>query len=156
MRHNKILLVAGASVATVALLAMLAYNFRHTGQLLARHVDPPGYGYGAAAGIELGVLVLAVAIGTRKWHGLKTRWLEAVLVFVLAVSFLANVAEGHLERYGTDITSVTMTRIDWVQGLISLAATGLISVIVMAMSEIIGQSASASTTAPPSPAASPT
>lgn len=139
MKAKKVLPVVGMIIAVAALVLMLAYNFRHTGQLLARHVDPEWYAYGAAFGIELGILVLSVAIGTAKWHSLKVGWLWIVLALVLFVSFLANVSEGHLTRYGIDITQDSIKDIDPVQSVIGLAATGMISVIVMAMSEIIGQ-----------------
>lgn len=139
MRDNRGLLIGGAAVAGIALLAMLAYNFVHTGGLMASYVDPWWIGYTAAFGIELAVVALSVAIGTRRWHGMTSRWFEAVLVAVLFVSFLANVAQGHLHRYGQDITSGTFGSIDWIQGIIGLAATGLVSIIVMAMSEITGQ-----------------
>lgn len=136
---SKRLLIAGVAVASIALLAMLTYNFVHTGGLLASYVDPRGVGYAAAFGIELAVVALSVAIGTRRWHGMKTRWFEAVLIAVLLVSFMANVSQGHLQRYGGDILTTTFGSIDLVQGIIGLAATGLISLIAMAMSEIIGQ-----------------
>lgn len=139
MKNNKVLLIVGSVVAVIALLTMLSYNFVHTGGLLASYVDPPIYGYIAAFGIELAVVALSVAIGTRKWHGLEAKWLGAVLISVLVVSFLANVAQGHLQRYKVDISTTTVTRIDLVQGIIGLAATGLISLIVFAMSEIAGQ-----------------
>ena len=88
---SKKLLIAGAVVASIALLAMLTYNFVHTGGLLASYVQPRGVGYAAAFGIELAVVALSVAIGTRRWHGMQTRWFEAVLAAVLLVSFMANV-----------------------------------------------------------------
>lgn len=139
MIHNRTILIGGAAVAGIALLAMLAYNFVHTGGLLARYVDPAPVGYVAAFGIELAVVALSVAIGTKKYHGLNSRGLVGVLIAVLIVSFLANVEQGHLTRYRRDITWITFGTIDWIQGMIGLAATGLVSLIVMAMSEITGQ-----------------
>jgi len=139
MKHNKILLIAGASVATIALLAMLTYNFRHTQQFLSRYIDPPYLGYVAATGIELSVLALSVAIGLSKWHGMKTGWFWLVLVLVMAVSILANVTEGYREKYGEELVTATFPSIDPFQGIAALLATGGISITVMAVAEIAGR-----------------
>ena len=136
---SKLLLIIVVSVASLALLAMLIYNLVHTGGLLASYVEPAWVGYIAAFGIELAVVGLSITIGTRKWHSVNTGFFYWVLGAVVVVSFLANVAEGHLQRYSMAITWETITEIDWLQGIIGLAATGLISIITMAMSEIIGQ-----------------
>jgi uncharacterized membrane protein YhaH (DUF805 family) len=139
MSHNKILLVAIVVVSVLALFCMLTYNWMHTGSLLASYIEPEILGYLAAAGIELSVVGLSITIGTRKWHELETSGFYIVLVLVVIVSFLANVSQGYYTRYGSHITTQTVTNMDWLQGIIGLAATGLISVITMTMAEIIGQ-----------------
>jgi len=139
MNHNKILLIAIVVVSVLALFCMLTYNWMHTGSLLASYIQPEFLGYLAAAGIELSVVGLSITIGTRKWHQLEAGGFYFVLVLVVIVSFLANVSQGYYTRYGDHITAQTVTNMDWLQGLIGLAATGLISVITMTMAEIIGQ-----------------
>lgn len=139
MTGNQKLQIGGAVVASVALLAMLAYNFVHTGGLLAAYVDPWWIGYVAAFGIELAVVALSVAIGARNYHNLKTGGFVAVLIGVVIVSCLANIDQGYLVRYGRHIRGDTLGSVDLVQGIIGLSATGLVSVIVMAMSEIGSQ-----------------
>jgi len=139
MKDNRILLYTIVITAGVALFSMLIYNFVHTGNLLASYIEPWWVGYIAAFGIELSVVGLSATIGTRKWHNLNAAGFYIVLVAVVIVSFLANVSQGHLIRYGTDITIESFSTLDLLQGIIGMAATGLISIITMAMAEIIGQ-----------------
>ena len=127
------------AIASVALVLMLLYNFVHTGGLLASYVSPAVVGYLAAAGIELAVVGLSLQIGRRKQLHLGAGFFYFVLVSVVVVSALANMNQGHLQRYGTYLTVETVTSIDVLQGIIGIAATGLLSLIVMAMSEIVGQ-----------------
>jgi len=139
MKGNRLLLVIVVLSSGVALFSMLAYNFFHTANLLSSYIDPMEVGFIAAFGVEMSVVGLSITIGTRKWHNLDTRGFYIVLLLVVVVSFLANVSQGHLQKYGEEITWNTITGFDWLQGVIGLAATGLISVITMAMAEIIGQ-----------------
>ena len=60
-------------LTTVAMLPMLLYNWRHTGSLFARYVDPDALAYGVAFGIEVAVFVLALRLGQqRQTHGGST------------------------------------------------------------------------------------
>ena len=102
-------------------------------------MSPAIVGYAAALGIELAVVGVSLQIGRRKSDNRDAGFFDFVLISVVVVSALANVAQGHLQRYGQQITWETMTAIDVVQGVIGLAATALLSLIVMAMAEIVGQ-----------------
>ena len=126
-------------ITAVALLFVLVYNFVHTGELLASYVSPPFVGFVAALGIELAVVGLSLQIGSRKRDNQDAGFFYFVLISVVIVSALANMAQGHLQRYGTQITLETMTTIDIAQAVIGIAATALLSLIVMAMAEIVGQ-----------------
>lgn len=122
-----------------ALLALLAYTMVHTGALLARYIHPSQFGYVAAFGIELAVVGLSLRIGDLKRSKQDARFFVSVLIAVVIVSALANIAEGFAAiNNDTLLTVETIQRLDPVQAVIGLAATGLISLIVLAMSEIIG------------------
>jgi hypothetical protein len=61
-----------------------------------------------------------------------------VMVAVVIVSAVANIAEGFTTVQGEQITVYTIRRLDPLQAIIGLAATGLISLIVLALAEIAG------------------
>ena len=126
-------------ITAVALVLVLVYNFCHTGALLASYVAPWWVGYVAAVGIELAVVGLSLQIGRRRRDKEATGFFYFVLVSVVIVSALANMSQGHLQRYKADITVGSMTAIDAIQGIVGIAATALLSLIVMAMAEIVGQ-----------------
>lgn len=127
-----------AAIGVLSLALLLAYTFRHTATLLARYVDPDWYGYAAAAGVELAIVSLSLRIGELRRSGRTALGFYAVLVAVLAVSAFANVAEGYATLYGDLLTLTNIARVDALQAIIGVAATGLLSVIVLALSEIIG------------------
>ena len=126
-------------ITAVALVLVLVYNFVHTGGLLASYVAPWWIGYVAAVGIELAVVGLSLQIGRRRRDKEATGFFYFVLIAVVVVSALANMSQGHLQRYQTDITVETVTTIDVIQAVVGVAATALLSLIVMAMAEIVGQ-----------------
>lgn len=122
-----------------ALLALLIYTFVHTGALLARYVQPPMIGYVAAFGIETAVVGLSLRIGDmRRARQKGIGFFVFVLLAVVAVSAAANVAEGFQALHGERMTISNVSQLDPLQAVILLAATGLISLIVLALSEIIG------------------
>ena len=131
---NKIQLAAGV----ISLAALLTYTLIHTGGLLARYITPPWAGYVAALGIEIAIVSLSLRIGDLRKSGLNAGWFLFVLVSVVVVSALANVYEGFHTYYGQPLTVATVGNLDAIQAAIGLAATGLISLIVLALSEIIG------------------
>ena len=131
---NKIQLAAGI----ISLAALLTYTLIHTGGLLARYITPPWAGYVAALGIEIAIVSLSLRIGDLRKSGLNAGWFLFVLVSVVVVSALANVYEGFHTYYGQPLTVATVGNLDAIQAAIGLAATGLISLIVLALSEIIG------------------
>ena len=126
-------------ITAVALTLVLVYNFCHTGSLLASYVQPWQIGYVAALGIELAVVGLSLQIGQRRRNHEETGFFYFVLVSVVVVSALANMSQGHLQRYQSDITVESVTTIDVIQAIVGITATALLSLIVMAMDEIVGQ-----------------
>ena len=131
---TKIQVVAGV----ISLIALLAYTLVHTGGLLADYVRPEFVGYVAALGIELAVVSLSLRIGDLRRTGQDFGFFMFVLVSVVIVSALANIAEGFAVAHGEALTFTSVRNLDAIQAVIGLTATGLISLIVLALSEIIG------------------
>lgn len=123
---------------TVSLLALLAYTFVHTGGLLAHYVRPEFVGYIAAFGIEASIVSLSLRIGDMRKSNQSTLFFVFVLVSVMLVSALANVSEGFTVSQGATLTLTTVKQLDVVQAVIGMAATGLISLVTLGLSEIIG------------------
>ena len=134
MNKNSVQLVVGA----ISLIALLAYTLVHTGSLLARYIEPSFVGYIAAFGIELSVAGLSLRIGELRRSKQKAGFFVFVLVAVVFVSALANVAEGFATQQEQAMTLANISQLDPIQAIVGLAATGLISLIVLALSEIIG------------------
>lgn len=127
-----------AVFGAVSLAALLAYTWTHTGALMARYVHPGWVGYICALGVELAVVSLSLRIGDLRRSGQSARLFVAVLVAVLVVSALANVAEGYATLYGSPLSLDAIGRLDVLQAVIGVSATGLISVVVFALADIIG------------------
>ncbi|MHA1216225.1 MAG: hypothetical protein ACTSPX_02725 [Candidatus Thorarchaeota archaeon] len=133
--RTKILL----GTAIPGLVLLLAYNFVHIGGLLAEYVRPWQVGYAAAFGIETIVVSLSLQIGMERRHGTRAGFFVGVLVAVVAVSAVANVVQGYSTKYGVELTLSNAAAIDPIQALVGTAATGLLSLVVFALAEIIGQ-----------------
>lgn len=131
---TKLQIIAGS----VSLTALLAYTLVHTGGLLATYVAPWQVGYIAAFGIELAVVSLSLRIGDLKRSGQDFRFFMFVLVSVVVVSALANISQGFAVAHKAEMTLANISQLDAIQAIIGLTATGLISLIVLALSEIIG------------------
>lgn len=129
---------AEIAVGFVAMLCLLAYTFWHTGGLLARYITPGVLGYVAAFGIELAVVAMAFRIGELGWTAPNARPFKWTLAGVLGVSVLANLAEGYATRYTGDLVVGAVGQLDFIQGIIGVAATALLSVVVYALAEIVG------------------
>lgn len=123
----------------IGILCLLLFTWTHTGNLLAKYINPRALGFAAAAGIELTVIGLSIRIGDLRRQNLNTRFFWFALGSVLFVSALANLSEGYSIRYGTDITLGSFRTIDGIQIALLLSANALISILIMALSEIIGQ-----------------
>lgn len=126
------------TVCLLALFGLLSYTFVHTGALLARWVNPWGWGYAAALGVELSVVLMSLRIGAMKKVGKRAGWLLFVLIVTLVVSAVANMVEGFYAYTGTQLTTNTISNLDWIQGMVGMLATGFICVVVFALSEVIG------------------
>lgn len=132
--NTKLQIIAGA----VSLTALLVYTLVHTGGLLATYVNPWWIGFVAAGGIELAVVSLSLRIGDLKRSGQGFRFFMFVLVSVVIVSALANISQGFAVAHKAEMTLANISQLDAIQAIIGLTATGLISLIVLALSEIIG------------------
>ncbi len=126
------------ATGTIALFSLLAYTFAHTGELLSIYVRPLAIGYVAALGIELAVVSLSLRIGDLRRANQRVGFFLFVLVSVVGVSALANIASGFAVSEGARLTVQNVARLDVLQAIIGLSSTGLISLIVLALSEIIG------------------
>jgi hypothetical protein len=131
------------TIGLLSLVCLLAYTWTHTGGLLAEYVNPAFVGYIAALGIELSIVGLSLRIGELKRSGLDARFFVATLIAVVTVSALANVAMGYSVRFGEPLTVANVGQLDIVQAVVSLAATGLISLVTFALAELVGQDVSA-------------
>lgn len=125
-------------VGIVSLIALLVYTLAHTGALLAQYVTPGFIGYVAAFGIEMSIVSLSLRIGDLRKSQQSTGFFLFVLVSVVVVSAIANVSEGFYTMYQEHLTLSNVRQLDLVQGVIGVSATGLISLIVLALSEIVG------------------
>lgn len=124
--------------ATVGLFALLSYNFVHTGGLLSRYVRPAFVGYLAAFGVELIVATTSWRLAMLKRTRTKNRPLLFTLVAALILSAFANISEGYHEQFTEPLRWANIGQIDPIQAIIGLSATALMSVLVFAVSEIIG------------------
>ena len=125
-------------VTILSLMALLTYTLVHTGGLLARYVHPEIIGYVAAFGIEAAVVSLSLRIGELRRTRQSPGFFLFVLIAVVVVSAVANIAEGFTAVQGAALTLATVRSLDPVQAFIGLAATGLVSLIVLALAEILG------------------
>ena len=125
-------------IGVTALIGVLVYNWTHTGGLLASYVDPAFVGYIAAGGIELAIVGLSLRIGELRLSKADTRFFVLTLIAVVIVSALANVAEGYTVKFGETLTLFNIQRLDIVQAIVSLSATGLLSLVTFALTEIVG------------------
>lgn len=136
------------ALTVTTLFALLTYTFVHTGGLLSEYVEPYQVGYIAAFGIEAAIITMSIRLGKLLrqlahdgYQGRET-WLSFIwqgltLLFVLAVSAIANIVEGHKVKHGVELTLTTIQNLDGLQILIGLVATGVIPVVVLAMTEIV-------------------
>jgi hypothetical protein len=130
-------------VGIVSIGLLFAYTWIHSGNLLARYVDPSFIGFVAAAGIELSIIGLSMRIGELRRSGLNTKFFKFTLIAVVAVSAAANIAEGFYVRYHEPLTISNFQRLDIVEAIVLVGATGLISLVTLALSELIGQDVNA-------------
>lgn len=130
----KVQLTAGI----VSLIALLVYTLAHTGSLLSQYVSPGYIGYIAALGIEVSIVSLSLRIGDLRKSQQSIRFFLFVLVSTVIVSAIANISEGFYTMYHEHLTFETIGKLDLVQSIIGVTATGLISLIVLALSEIVG------------------
>lgn len=126
------------TIGLLALSGVLLYNWTHTGGLLAGYVRPDFIGYIAAGGIELAIVGLSLRIADLRKQNVNARFFVFTLAAVVIVSALANVAEGYAVKFGESLTLANAGRLDIVQGVVSLAATGLLSLVTFALAEIVG------------------
>jgi hypothetical protein len=122
-------------VAIVSLFGLLMYTWVHTSALLARYVQPPFVAYVAAFSVETAIAGMTWRLARKQ---ARSSFLLFALIAALTISAGANIMEGYAERYGEGLTMANLGNIDPVQAVMGLAATGLLSLMVFAISEIIG------------------
>lgn len=125
-------------IGIISLAALLSYTLVHTGGLLARYVHPSFVGYIVALGVELSIVSFSLRIGDLKRTRQSAKFVYFVLVSTVVISALANISEGYRTLYNEPLTVSNIGKLDIVQAIVGLSATGLISLIVFALSEIIG------------------
>lgn len=125
-------------LSIIGLVCLLSYTFVHTGGLFARYIYPEYFGYAAAFGVEVLIAGLAWRYARATPTQKKKKLLWFALVIALAVSMFANITEGYFTRYGEHLTIANIGQIDWIQAFVGVAATGLISLLVFAISDIVG------------------
>ena len=131
----------------LSLAGLLSYTWTHTGGLLAGYVRPELVGYLCAGGIELSIVGLSLRIGELRQSNVKPKFLVSTLIAVVVVSALANISEGFAVKFGEPLTLTNIGQLDIVQAVVSIAATGLISLVTRALSEIVGADVNAATQA---------
>jgi hypothetical protein len=130
-------------IGLLSLAGLLAYTWTHTGGLLAGYVRPEFVGYLSAGGIELSIVGLSLRIGELRKSNVNPKFLGSTLIAVVVVSALANMSEGFAVKFGEPLTLANLGQLDTVQAIVSVAATGLISLVTLALSEIVGSDVSA-------------
>lgn len=131
-------------LSLVALVSVLLYTFWHTGALLSRYISPSLFGYIAAGGIEVTVIAMSVQFRDILASPARSSFTKGLFVFVflaaLAVSAFANMSEGFRTEQGKEFTSATLGNVDWLVAVIGVSATGLLSLVVMSLAELLGDS----------------
>lgn len=130
-------------IGLFSLTGLLAYTWTHTGGLLAGYVRLEFVGYLSAGGIELSIVGLSLRIGELRKSNVNPKFLVSTLIAVVVVSALANISEGFAVKFGEPLTLANLGQLDIVQAIVSVAATGLISLVTLALSEIVGSDVSA-------------
>ena len=130
-------------IGLLSLAGLLSYTWTHTGNLLASYVRPDYIGYLAAGGIELSIVGLSIRIGDLRKSNVNPRFFVFTLIAVVIVSALANMSEGFAVKFAEPLTLANVGKLDMVQAIVSVAATGLISLVTLALSEIVGSDVSA-------------
>ena len=122
-------------VTAILLILILTYTYTHTGKLLSRNITPPLVGYLTAFGIEGIVALMAYRLATSKQ---TSGVLKASLIASLVMSTVANLSEGHYARTGHELTWDQIPQLDIVAAFVWLTANAMVSFLVFAMSELIG------------------
>lgn len=126
------------ALGLLSLFALLLYTFWHTGGLLSHYISPGWMGRVAAFGVEVAIVSMSLRIGELGWTAPNAKPYKWTLGLTLAVSAFANLAEGHATKYGTELTVNAVPNIDVIQGVIGVAATALLSIVVYLLADIIG------------------
>lgn len=125
-----------------AMCLILAYNFKHTADLLAGWVLPAALGYCAALGIELTIVRLSFSIGGSRAGNGRKFFYYFVLGFALVISIVANIAEGFHVKVGQELTTETWGNLDPIQLALAVGANLLLSATVASLAEIMGSESS--------------
>jgi len=127
--EQRAMILAGA----IGAISLLTYTFKHTGDFLARYIEPAGLGFLAAFGIEAIVVLMAWRLAKRTANGFT----QFALIAALVVSALANLYEGYFTRTGETL-SLSLAGYDIIEAVVLVLATAIMSLLVFALSDIVG------------------
>ncbi len=126
------------AISLISLLSLLTYTLVHTGSSLSRYVHPSIVGYVAAFGIEVAVICLSLRISQLRRSKDSSDFFLFVLFGVVFVSAIANVIEDFSAIQSESLTLESLRQLDPIQAFIGVSATGLVSLMVLALAEIVG------------------
>ena len=121
-------------ITAVGLFGLLSYTFWHTSHWFGRYISPPDFGYGAAIGAELIIVMMSYKLAKSRSGG----FLYFALIGALFISAWANYYEGFATYHRTEPNTITWwANFDIILFVSSLLATGLISLLVFAVTDIL-------------------
>ena len=126
------------AISLISLLSLLTYTLVHTGSTLSRYVHPSIVGYVAAFGMEVAVICLSLRISQLRRSKDSSDFFLFVLFGVVFVSAIANVIEDFSAIQSESLTLESLRQLDPIQAFIGVSATGLVSLMVLALAEIVG------------------
>jgi hypothetical protein len=118
-------------LAMAASLSHVAYSFNRFET--AQH---QAVGWLAAVGVDLGLVCLAVGIQRYRQTGRGTGTLWTALLFVTAISVLANVSHGVVVVNGEHLSVTSFANLDWLETTTMLLLAGCLPVLVFALTEV--------------------
>lgn len=118
-------------LAMGASLSHVAYTFNRF-----ERVDYQAVGWLAAIGVDLGLVCLAIGIQRYRQTGRAARTLWAGLLFVTAISVLANVSHGVHVVTNEHLSAASFANFDVVETVTMLLLAGCLPVLVFALTEV--------------------
>lgn len=137
INRDKIEYIATLTITAIGLVSLLSYTFWHTGGLLSRFIDPGWLGYVCAFGVETIIVMMSWTLA-RNHNQFGWSFLSFALVAALVVSAVANFYEGFATYHAVELSHDNfVSNFDWIQFVVSVLATALISMLVFAVTDIL-------------------